>query len=432
MSKRLIILFSILIAGLLIYVIANAWEYYNEEQDLGWSREAKQNPFLAAQLYLEKQDKHVDSFSSYNKLDSLTDIDTLFVSNSSHILSDKRLTSLVRWIEDGGHLIIAARHSHDLSEDRILRYFDISKLYNSKEDFESKPKPEDEKTDELDQEELTNKLQELTDKLSEKKADDIPAEQRIHNYEQGISADHLTTLSFNNVDEDIRVHFNYHSYLDHPYFYEEDDHVNTLYSPFYWSGDEYGVHFIQFEVGSGLLSVLSDADVLSSKNIDKFDHAFFWDILVSQSQNTHILYGVDMPSFWTILKKYSPEILIAFSIWLFLWIWFKIRRFGVIRNTNATIRRSMAEHIFSGSLFLWRNHCQLTLLNSVRNDISRKAERVITQYASSNSDTKMILLSKASKLDLALVADSMASSNTLSENNFLQTVQTLQQIRKSL
>ena len=43
--------------------------------------------------------------------------------------------------------------------------------------------------------------------------------------------------------------------------------------PSVWKGSDAGVHFMQFAVGKGLLTIVSDADIWSSPRIAELDHA---------------------------------------------------------------------------------------------------------------------------------------------------------------
>lgn len=109
-------------------IALGAWWYYfvleweSKEINLGYGKQAKQNDYLAAQLFLESQ--HVSSEYSIhlNKLDNIKtpgeeftedDIsfdDTIFVINGRGVFNGRRYDNIRRWVEEGGHLITTAEN----------------------------------------------------------------------------------------------------------------------------------------------------------------------------------------------------------------------------------------------------------------------------------------------------------------------------------
>jgi len=145
-----------------------------------------------------------------------------------------------------------------------------------------------------------------------------------------------------------------------------------------------------------------------------------------------ILYGTDMPSLGFMLRVFMPEVLIAFSTFMVMWIWFSMRRFGPVREKIIRIRRSSAEHIAASAGYMWRGNWQTELLLPVREDIRQQAEKRVSGYDVAADSKRLKMLSELSGHTEDTVKAAMTSSDKLNEDNFQKTVRTLQRIRDSL
>lgn len=457
MSKyRNIFIFTFLAAlvAVLAYFFFNLMESYAEETDLGWQKEAQLNPFLAAELYAKQLGLDATSYDSLEKVNDLSDIDTLFISNSSQVLSEGRMFDLLDWLNNGGHLIIAAQGPSSLNTDRILEYFSITALSSDyidtsfNEIFLSTDNS-NELDDEADDEESTESqnvsfreaIKLLNEELAKTTDTTLSHEQRIANYENGIPDRELTLMEGVN-NNSLQVRFDPAIILSHPFLEDrglpegelpQDDLLQgNQFQPSVWQGSSYGIHFLQFTEGDGLLTVISNASIFASNNIDKFDHAYLWETLNSNGQILAILYGSNMPSLGQILIEYALEIMLVFSLFVTAWIWQKTLQFGPVLKTERITRRSISEHIHASAHFLWRGGWQDTLLKPLRDNITRKAAAVAPGYSSSSPALQFKKLSQLSGIDEERVFSVMQTTGKLSEDSFMHNVQILQQIRKSL
>eukprot|EP00903_Cladosiphon_okamuranus_P004532 g4530.t1 len=96
-------------------------EYYTDTIDLGFSTEAYQNPYLAAQQYLQKLGKTASSSDSLESMRQLPDIDTaLVIDDISQVLSEERTYELLEWVRSGGRLVMGARGLEAEDTDYVL------------------------------------------------------------------------------------------------------------------------------------------------------------------------------------------------------------------------------------------------------------------------------------------------------------------------
>jgi len=447
--NRTSLILSVLLTAFTIYLVYVFVEYYEEEQDLGWTQAAIRNPFLAAELYTEKMGVEVASFDSFLKIENLYDYDTLFLAETGQIISEKRLEELLDWIDQGGHLIVAAQRVIPEDSDRLFQAFDLSSYRTDYEGsvFDSplfdlddnalQPDDDEDSSQEdgKDEPKVSDTLRKINEELRKQGlvADDeteVSFEEQVANYEQRVDEEELSQIEFTGIDGVLMVRFKPSIALDHPAFSEEY-WQNDSYEPIYWRGSHYGTHLLQLERGSGMLTVLSDSELFRSDHIIYFDHTYLWDSIVGTG-SVAILYGSNMPSLWFMLRSFMPETLIAFAGFIFAWIWFQRQRFGPVHVPVLTVRRSSAEHIFASASFSWRGAWQQQLLEPVRKEIHQQAEKRLYQYDQAEPEEQIQLLAARCEVEPAYVADAMQSDKKHNEDSFYRTVRLLQKIRESL
>ncbi len=133
-----------LIVALLLTIIGGLgyWWYTTlvweeKEIDLGFSKEALQNNFLAAEIFLRKHGIQATTVKKLSLLDShrwrnieLGRNDTLVLINANKTLDDARYDSLYEWVENGGTLITSTQNpfigTHTSEEDLLLSDFGIT------------------------------------------------------------------------------------------------------------------------------------------------------------------------------------------------------------------------------------------------------------------------------------------------------------------
>lgn len=125
----------------LILVGAGYWWYTTlvweeTEIDLGYSKAANQNDFLAAEIFLRKHGVQATTVKNLSLLDNhswrnikLGAHDTIVIVNGYKTLSEERYESLYEWVENGGTLITSTQNpfvgTHTNEEDVLLSDFNI-------------------------------------------------------------------------------------------------------------------------------------------------------------------------------------------------------------------------------------------------------------------------------------------------------------------
>lgn len=452
-TKLLWIINGILIVFCL-YLFFALFEPYQKEIDTGWSEAAYRNPFLAAQHYLAAQGVVSHSLDTLRQETDLEAIDTLYIEDSNAVLSPQQVDVLMTWMREGGHVIITAHHHEEGSSAPLL---DALQLSVTKCDCKKSTETAAETASEEVSENANNSAHEASDPLdsrsekpeqdSDKKSDKPyrPITQWLRNlHEDENNADdlqasapvidpaRLTRLHFDQVAETVIVHFSTRWSLDHPYLYTEDDEKFTAAKPFYWAGSEWGIHFMQFQIGDGLMTVLTDDSIWTSDNIGDHDHAYLLSILTDGSRQLYFLARNQMPSLFTLLWQHGKEIVIASTCWLILWLLHRGRRFLPPLDIDSTSRRSVAEHVQAVAYFLWHRRAVDKLLQTQRDEIQLRANMQVSGYSTLSAAQKIEALAKHCGLSAQAVGWAISSDEISNEDQFTEQVQLLQKIRTKL
>ena len=164
-------------------------EWEEKEIDLGYSKEARQNDFLAAEIFLRKQGVQATTIKNLSLLDThswrnlgLGAQDTIVIINGYKTLTQERYDSLYEWVENGGTLITSTQNpfigTHTSEEDLLLNDFNI----------ELEPEKVDQDTRDL-LEKLADGFDEPDDEADGEKNDDENSDEEESDNEQDTSAE---------------------------------------------------------------------------------------------------------------------------------------------------------------------------------------------------------------------------------------------------
>lgn len=429
------ILLILMITGC-VYGFYALYERDDNVEDLGWDQAALRSPYLAAELFLRRLGVDVQRYDHVAQLDSLPENGTVFISDSRHVLSSKRVRQLTRWVKRGGHLIVAAATPGGSETDRLLASFAIeNRIVAGNPDAYMKMKPPRRPAPILTGgagRAREHSASSPRDNRKQAKPSGPGAVVRTDKADHPTPDHELSLLRFNGIDSAFMLQFLPTRTLYHPAFDRQQQPPLADAAPIYWAGDRQGIHFMQLEVAQGLLSVLSDGVLWQSDQIDKFDHAFFLRTLARDRNGVRLLYGTRMPSLLTLIWRHAAPLVIASTLWLVAWLLYRGRRFGPLVEHQAIVRRSMAEHILASAGYRWRGGYMASLLAPVRDEIKRQARRTVASYDQLDEHTQAQCLSTYSGIGLSRIQDALHSDGKQHEDHFVETIQCLQQIRKSL
>ncbi len=414
-SKQIIFtLFAGLVVASLLWGIYLSIEFYEETEKSQWSRQALQNPFLAAQKFLQASDIEVVDADSLIKLNSLEAVSTVLITEASQVSNPRQLESVLAWLSAGGNLIVTA-NSFSTSDDLLLNEFGVDVDFPKNEDSTSNK-------DESDKATVSDLLREYNKKIDQgMTAEDIA--------ESGLRDVSLTRIDFGGDIGTLEINFNPNRVLTQAYIDGDDDKSEHI--PFSWSSSDVGVHLIQFDVGDGLLTIISDPGIWWSGNISAYDHAYLLWVLSSTDGEFAFLRSVRRESLWALISSNAYELLISLAVFTALCLWYLGYRFGRIVPLVNNKRRALGEHFSATANYLWHRKAFDALLRPLRQQILRHAHIAIPEFARASSEAKLELIAERSNLDRHTVGQ-VLRINKFNETSFVRTVKLLKQIEQSL
>ncbi len=308
-----------LILGALLLRVGMSWFFDNFVQETrevrsGFQSEAWRNPLLAAERYLGRVGVEVESVSTSDLWRNLPDPgDTIVVYRYSPPVGEVRRQALRDWIEAGGHLIIEA-------DDSVLIRTDM----NGREKRPGTGRG--------------GLLSELGVSLHQ---DDTVFIAKM------LLQNKPTEIEFADFDGKVLVDFGAGGR------YLEIDEEKAEPSEVVPCGKGYCV--LQYDLGEGLVTVLSNIAFLNNHNIGKHDHALALALLSPDPPlKTWLVYDVEMPSLISLMWRNGPYALSALLLLLLLLLWQKGGRLGPLLPPLQQPRRNIDEHLWASAGFLWR------------------------------------------------------------------------------
>ncbi|VAW99721.1 hypothetical protein MNBD_GAMMA22-2900 [hydrothermal vent metagenome] len=415
MNNKIKIALSI---GLLVIISAllvtffTLFERVESERVIGLQGEAKFNPLVIAQRFLENSGIESESLVSMLKLKKMPEKkDVLLLATRRYDIGPAKRDEILNWVSSGGHLIIVAWPAVDSKseiQDPILEELGIKVNYDETSLTDKLDKNCD---TEHDPEKITPKT-----KSTKKEPDNSACD---WNEYQPIT---VTILS---ERETSQVAFNSTIWLTT----KNEKKANWVVN------GEGGAHLLEYVKGKGLITVLSDYQFLTNSRISKYDHAaFFWYLVhfSNKSGKVWIVYKGDMPPLyeWLIENLWAPFLTLFFII--FIWIWSALPRFGALYPKLSHNRRNLIEHIRASGQFLWKNKFSDELIHETRNSLQEKISKRHTNWNKLSDAELYKRLAKQSKIDIELVEQAFTVQSTTKEHEFLLIIKTLERLRKSI
>ena len=404
------------LGGLLLCALALlAWfniEFYEDTEESRWSVEARRNPYLAAEQFMQQSGISVIEVDSLARLDELDKVGTLFFSDANQVQSPRQLERIMDWLDAGGNVIYAANstaHADDLLLQRFAVEVDWAE-YDSEDEGERRS--------------LSESMREYNRQLEEGKSREEISQSLS---EREIS---LTRISFGDDIGEVEAAFDNVRILTHAYVADEN-YDGDAPTPFSWSVSDLGVHMMQFEVGSGLLTIISDPRIWTSYQIDSHEHAYLLWLLSSEHGDFAVMRSVVQDTIWDLMKKNASELMIAGALLILFWIWYTGYRFGRLLPRDESRLRALGEHFSAVSHYLWHRKNGAYLIAPLRQQVLRRASLTLAEFARADSARQYELLAQRCQLNAAAIARAFDQTD-FNEASFVQTVRLLKRIEQSL
>jgi len=409
----LLLSLGLALLGLVAWGLYFSIESYEENEHSSWSSEALRDPYLAAQKFMQQSGIGVTDVDTLVKLEQLDNLGTLFFSDANQVQTPRELRQVVDWLQAGGNVIYSA-NAVEHEDDLLLQEFEVEVDWREREsgrDGDTRP--------------LSETLRDYNRQIRDGKS----REEIVSSFDQPKQA--LTQVRFGDDIGEIEIAFDTARVLRHAALDNDDDEVKPKHKPFSWSSSTHGVHMMQFEVGEGLLTILSDPGIWTSYQIDRHEHAYLLWLLSSQEGSFAILRLVLRESMWALMLRNASELLIAAVLLFVILMWRLGYRFGRLLPRDLSRRRALGEHFSALSHYLWKRRRGEYLLTPLRQAVLRRASFALGGFANADRARQFELI--AERLDLQPEAIARALGNhDFNETSFVVTVRLLKHIEQSL
>jgi hypothetical protein len=414
---------AILVIGFLYTFI----EWTEETIDLGYQADARRNPMLAAEQYLETAGYDVESVHGLDLLDNLpSTTDLIVMSASRHALGRRRLQALQAWVHDGGYLVVMANDPVDAdthaNPDALLEGFDMyvgdcsepsmEDTTDAGEDAEAGAEISDEVDAAEDNGEIDSEaLAVLGDFLAESLSGELESCWDVEGDTSTITLDG-GGFALAEIPRCPRL-YNMNEYV-------EEDALPTGYT------------YYEHNFGSGSFAASVTLDFLTNNRIHCADHAFLLEVLAQNRDKVWLLADPAVPGIAAIVIAAAPLTVASVGLWVLLWAASRSLVVGMGEAKPEPVRRELFEHLEASIQFLWRMGLAQQALAPLRRDVLRRARRVNTRIENATPENQSLILSEMTGLHPQRIHHAMVSDPADRRGHLIEILESLQHIRRQL
>ncbi|GGK69863.1 DUF4350 domain-containing protein [Amphritea balenae] len=321
---------ALLLLGVSWYTV---WFFTNYERQtkqelVDISPEARRNPWLAAERYLQQLGYSTETYSGRDQTANLPPVtDTLLLRRLQTEMTDTQLYRLNDWVEAGGTLIISPQVFTDTENIKESFIQDLGVRLRESLSIEN------DDTDETVAVETGVAESASESSVADKNEAKADPEKRYHQ----------VSFTLFGEPESISAGFRRDRFLEDSDSWAVERGGN---------GAEY--HYLRFEIGQGAVAVLSDLDLFSNERIGQLDHAFILGHMVADSPRVWLQYSPDMPGLPELLWQKMPFVVISLLLLLILMGWRLFLYTGPTLSLQDRQRRNLLEHIEATASYAWR------------------------------------------------------------------------------
>lgn len=403
----------LLVFGLLgIYLLSNL-SSYPETVKHGPAPEARANPYLAAEQFLQQRGLQVQRADGLDVLKQLPSVgQTLLLLGDRNSMTPKQAERVLAWAAKGGHLLFVAERLWDEEEgssgDLLLDHLGIQQ-YESEELDEDANAAADESAAAEDETSTAPTAEDEPAVAADASSDDSPYPQ-------------LTQLYLEN--EDAPAYFNFDTDF---HLYDAEDRAHA------WANSDAATHLLQLYHGDGLISVVSDSWIWQNGNIGEYDNAWLLWYMTQDSQVT-LLYRADRDNLLSLLTEHFPQALVSLALLLAFALWHLGQRQGPLLQPVTRNRRQLQEHVRASADFLLRHNGQHNLLQGLQQDIQRRARHRHPGFERLPVAEQWQVLGRLTRQPSSLISQAMRPlpKQRLAAADFTRQVANLQTLRNAL
>ena len=347
MTRRTLYILALIataIVALALYASLNWYTRVEYPVRVGQGDEARKNPYLALERFLQRMGARSEFARSPVQLTRPPDKGVLVLAGRRlAFMTPQRVREIDAWVRRGGMLVVEAE-THGI-DDPLLENYGIER--EIPETMRGTPE----------------ERREAKKRAEEKRVEDR-AEGR-----KGVRRHYVADIAWPGASKPLRVR------LTGPglRIAGEGEPKGLLTA---MSDDR--LAFVALDAGEGRVVALSSLVFLRNFDLGEYDHAeFAWRLLTNApEQRTSMLFlRLPTPSLWQWIREHAWPVLVAAIVLLLLWLGRIVPRFGPLEPEAPPIRRSLLEHLRAAGRFVWSRGESRPLLEAVRDRLWRSALR---------------------------------------------------------
>lgn len=376
MTNRALILMLVgVLLGVGAWWFTQNYGFTTERVWVGYSGEARVNPYYAARLLLERLGFKVTQKAELRTVGALPPDATVILAANRADLDPATTRTLLGWVErDGGHLVIGVEYR--LPHDVLLQQINVDASWKKPGDaLHQRPSPG---------------------------IDRIPMPDGSE-----LRADLLPSPVLRDLDEDADA----------------------------WRFvSRGGIRILQFGWGEGQITVFSTLRPFTNREIGRLDHAELLAQIVDDADapgEVFLIRHLEAPSLSGWLARHAPAALVVLGVFLLLWLWRVVPRFGPLAPSPAPDRKSLLEHVRALGRFYSDQRRTAQLLQWLRTDCLELFERAAPLAQGLDNAARLREAARLTRLrprDLAQAFSAQADTPT----EFSNAVRTLARFRRRL
>jgi len=196
--------------------------------------------------------------------------------------------------------------------------------------------------------------------------------------------------------------------------------------------DKNGTHLVEFKVGDGSITLLSDINIWRNRGIAEHDHAaLLVEILGRSPGHIDIIAAISMPSLLELIWKNGKWFCVSLALLIAFYLWSLFEKFGPTMEKVDTSRRSLIEHLDAAAKFDWRHFRGSTLLEFARDDLGKFLDNKHPSAMQRSEKEIHQWLHEKTNIPLEDITSAL-TGETENATTLVHAIQTIQKIRKQL
>jgi hypothetical protein len=194
---------------------------------------------------------------------------------------------------------------------------------------------------------------------------------------------------------------------------------------------------LEYTIGEGKITVLSDMSVFFNDSIGDYDHAFLLSWLLREHPRVWLLYDVYAKPLPAILWNRLPQFWLSLLVLLILVIWRMQQQSGTLLRPNRQAQRNLLAHLDGSGQYGWRLDSSAVMIEDNRRSLlaAWTKRRLGRYHAGEIRNFDLIALADktgitAEELDAAMTLKVNSEQDLIRTSRAMQRLQTLLHSRK--